>query len=59
MRNLIESLRRLVEGNKVAIALVFGVLTLVPLGAFVWPELGPMLGDIWEKILNRWQTKTL
>ncbi len=60
MGNLIESIRRLVSGYKVPIALVAGAAVLVPIWIYVWPELGPVLGDIWDKVLgNRWQTKSL
>ncbi len=59
MRSLIESIRQLVAGNRVAIAVIIGAAALVPIWIFVWPELGPVLGDIWQMVLNRWQTKSL
>ena len=59
MGNLIESIRQLVAGNKVAIAVIVGAVALVPIWIFVWPELGPVLGELWQMVLNRWQTKTL
>ncbi len=60
MRSLIESIRQLVSGNRVAISVIVGAAVLVPIWIYVWPELGPVLGDIWDKVLgNRWQTKSL
>ncbi len=52
MRRLIESIRQLVSGNKVAISVIAGATALVPIWIFVWPELGPVLGDIWQKVLT-------
>ncbi len=59
MRSFIESIGQLVSGNKVAISVIAGAAALVPIWIFVWPELGPVLGEIWQMVLNRWQTKTL
>ena len=59
MGNLIESIRRLISGYKVAIAVIVGAVALVPIWMFVWPELRPALGELWQMVLNRWQTKTL
>ena len=59
MRSLIESIVQLISGNKVAISVIVGAAALVPIWIFVWPELGPVLGDIWQMVLNRWQTKSL
>ena len=59
MGNLIESIRQLVSGNRVAIAVIVGAAALVPIWIFVWPELEPVLGELWQMVLNRWQTKTL
>ncbi len=50
---------RLVSGNRVAIAVIVGAAALVPIWIFVWPELRPVLGELWQMVLNRWQTKTL
>ncbi len=52
MGSLIESIRQLVSGNKVVIAVIIGAAALVPIWIFVWPELGPVLGDIWQKVLT-------
>jgi len=59
LRSLIESIRQLVSGNRVAISVIAGAAALGPIWWFVWPELGPVLGDIWQMVLNRWQTRTL
>ncbi len=59
MGNLIESIRQLVSGNRVAIAVIVGAAALVPIWIFVWPELGPVLGELWQMVLNRYQTKSL
>jgi hypothetical protein len=59
MRSLIESIRQLVSGNRVAIAAIVAAAALVPIWIFVWPELGPVLGELWQMVLNRWQTKSL
>ncbi len=59
MGNLIESIRQLVSGNRVAIAVIVGAAALVPIWIFVWPELGPVLGELWQMVLNRWQTRSL
>ncbi len=59
MGSLIESIRQLVSGNRVAIAVIVGAAALVPIWIFVWPELGPVLGELWQMVLNRWQTRSL
>ncbi len=59
MGNFIESIRQLVSGNRVAIAAIVGAAALVPIWLFVWPELGPVLGELWQMVLNRWQTRSL
>lgn|GEM_PF-5114072 len=59
MRSLIELIRQLVSGNRVAIAVIVGAAALVPIWIFVWPELGPALDELWQMVLKRWQTKSL
>ncbi len=59
MGSLIESVRQPVSGNKVAIAVIIGAAALVPIWIFVWPELGPVLGELWQMVLNRYQTRSL
>ncbi len=59
MRSLIELIRQLVSGNRVAIAVIVGAAVLVPIWIFVWPELGPALDELWQMVLKRWQTKSL
>ena len=59
MRSLIELIRQLVSSNRVAIAVIVGAAALVPIWIFVWPELGPVLDELWQMVLNRWQTKSL
>ncbi len=52
MRSLIESIGQLVSGNRVAISVIVGAAALVPIWIFVWPELGPVLGYFWQKVLT-------
>jgi len=59
LRSLIELIRQLVSGNRVAIAVIVGAAVLVPIWIFVWPELGPALDELWQMVLKRWQTKSL
>ena len=59
MRSLIELIRQLVSSNRVAIAVIVGAAALVPIWIFVWPELGPVLDELWQMVLKRWQTKSL
>jgi len=59
LRSLIELIRQLVSGNRVAIAVIVGAAALVPIWIFVWPELGPALDELWQMVLKRWQTKSL
>ncbi len=54
MGSLIEAIRQLVAGNKVAIAVIIGAVALVPIWIFVWPELRPVLGELWQMMLSRY-----
>jgi len=59
LRSFIELIRQLVSSNRVAIAVIVGAAALVPIWIFVWPELGPVLDELWQMVLKRWQTKSL